>query len=89
LWTGAAAQRDALDRVRRLSAGIHEARRQAAEERSRDGGLWQELEASLWRLLRAETSCNFFWGEAWVARAHGDLDHAERHLARARSLLHG
>jgi hypothetical protein len=28
----------------------------------------------LWHLLRAETSCNFYWGEDWVDRAHSDLD---------------
>ena len=28
------------------------------------------------RILRAETSCNFFWGEAWVPRCHADLDEA-------------
>jgi len=27
-----------------------------------------------WRLLRAQTSCNFFWGEAWLPRCHADLD---------------
>ena len=25
------------------------------------------LEQARWRVLRAETSCNFYWGEAWVA----------------------
>jgi hypothetical protein len=34
--------------------------------------------AARWRLLRAQTSCNFYWGEAWVARCHADLDDAER-----------
>ena len=34
-------------------------------------------------VLRAETSCNFFWGEAWVQRCHDDLDQATRHLEQA------
>lgn len=87
-WTGSAAQRGALDRARRLSADVHEARRWTAASGAREAEFRQELEASLWRVLRAETSCNFFWGEAWVERAHGDLDQAETHLARARALLH-
>jgi hypothetical protein len=27
-------------------------------------------------VLRAETSCNFFWGGDWVERTHRDLDAA-------------
>jgi hypothetical protein len=27
-------------------------------------------------VLRAETSCNFFWGDAWLQRCHDDLDQA-------------
>ena len=38
------------------------------------------LEEAHWRLLRAETSCNFYWGEDWVARCHADLDDVEAHL---------
>ena len=37
------------------------------------------------RLLRAETSCNFYWGETWVSRANRDLDEAESTLARFRA----
>lgn len=64
-WTGSAAQRDALARVEETSRAVHEARRRLGEH---------ALESALWLLLRAETSCNFFWGEAWVARAHRDMD---------------
>ena len=35
------------------------------------------VEQARWRVLRAETSCNFYWGEAWVERCHRDLDDAE------------
>ncbi|GIE94530.1 hypothetical protein [Paractinoplanes rishiriensis] len=61
-WTGSQAQRDALDRVGRVSALVHAAPR----------------EDSLWPLLRAQTSCHLYWGEAWVPRCHEDLDRAER-----------
>jgi hypothetical protein len=33
--------------------------------------------------LRSETSCNFFWGDAWVMRCHADLDQACECLERA------
>jgi hypothetical protein len=32
-------------------------------------------------VLRAETSCNFYWGEAWLDRCHADLDAAVGLLA--------
>jgi hypothetical protein len=38
-------------------------------------------------LLRAETSCNFYWGDAWIHRTHNDLDGVAYHLARAREML--
>jgi hypothetical protein len=34
-------------------------------------------------VLRAQTSCNFYWGEAWVPRCHDDLDQAAGHLDQA------
>ncbi len=69
-WTGSAAQQEALARVARVSAAVHEAAT----------GLDGPVEDARWRLLRAETSCNFYWGEAWVPRCHADLDDAERLL---------
>ncbi|MBK5929169.1 glycoside hydrolase family 57 [Halochromatium salexigens] len=42
--------------------------------------LRQWLEDAQWHLLRAETSCNIFWGEAWCYRAAADLDVAEQLL---------
>ena len=72
-WTGAAAQQEALARVARVSAALHE---KAA------GSGDALLEAARWRLLRAETSCNLYWGEAWVPRCHADLDAADLLLTR-------
>jgi hypothetical protein len=64
-WTGSTAQREALERVARLSAAL----------RADDGHAGEE---TLWPLLRAQTSCHFYWGEAWLPRTHADLDLAER-----------
>ncbi len=36
------------------------------------------LDRAYWHILRAETSCNFFWGSNWVHRAFDDLEQAER-----------
>jgi hypothetical protein len=69
-WTGSAAQQEAVARMARVSAALHE----------RPGRSDERLDAARWRLLRAETSCNLYWGEAWVPRCHADLDEAERLL---------
>ena len=84
-WTGSQDQKDGWARMAAISAELHAARAKA--EGSDDQALLHELSEALWRLLRAETSCNFFWGEDWVPRAHADLDEAERHTETARSLL--
>jgi hypothetical protein len=72
-WTGSPAQRAALAAAAEVSAQVHAARGAVGNP--------QELEPALWRVLRAETSCNFYWGEAWVERCHADLDEARRELA--------
>jgi len=74
-WTGSGVQKDARSRVSALSKQIHDAKWQAGLEASIDKQ--RILEEAMWRLLRAETSCNFFWGDAWIARCHADLDEAE------------
>jgi len=38
-------------------------------------------------VLRAETSCNFFWGDAWLQRCHDDLDSAAHFLGQVGSRL--
>jgi 4-alpha-glucanotransferase len=73
-WTGSDAQQDAVARIARVSAAIHE------RSEGSDDATAARLDAARWRLLRAETSCNLYWGEAWVARCHADLDDAERLL---------
>lgn len=69
-WTGSERQREALSRLAALSVALDRARR----ERN------LPLEESTWRVLRAETSCNFFWGDAWVDKALADLDAAAKAL---------
>jgi len=71
-WTGSQAQRDALHRVAETSRAFHRAKQAAAT--SGNPERQRRLQEAHWRLLRAQTSCNFFWGEAWVPRCHRDLD---------------
>ncbi len=88
-WTGSQAQKDALARISLTSSAVHETRERAANRIASDGELGHQLEQALWHLLRAETSCNIFWGEAWVPRAHTDLDVCWDELNRARAHMGG
>jgi alpha-amylase/alpha-mannosidase (GH57 family) len=80
-WTGSVAQKSALAELQELSDVIHTELRACRTKRS-NASIPQELEAALWRLLRAETSCNFYWGEEWVGRARADLEESRLALHR-------
>lgn len=77
-WQGSSRQRDALQRVHMVSQTVRRMRQNFANSPHHD--TQSTLDAALRHLLRAETSCNFYWGEAWVDRCHADLDSALRLL---------
>jgi 4-alpha-glucanotransferase len=72
-WTGSQRQKDALQRVRQTSEALHAVREELGEALDDPRRAYQ-MEEAYWHLLRAETSCNFYWGEDWVDRCHADLD---------------
>jgi len=86
-WTGSTAQKEALSRVRLTSDRIHRTRWQVGERHLDDPSIHHALESAMWRCLRAQTSCNFYWGEAWVGRCHADLDEAWKHLHAAEAAI--
>jgi alpha-amylase/alpha-mannosidase (GH57 family) len=86
-WTGSLAQQQTLARVEQVSQAVHAIRRNAIAVGAGNPDLYHEIDDALSIVLRAETSCNFFWGEAWVQRCHDDLDQATRHLQQAEGLL--
>jgi hypothetical protein len=88
-WTGSQAQKDALARVAEVSKAVHDTRWHAGQLPDRDMELDRLLEEAMWHLLRAETSCHCYWGEAWVDRVHRDLDISLTCLEQARSRLSG
>ena len=71
-WTGSQMQKNALQRLADTSKAFHSQESSQTSEASSERH--KQLAEAHWRLLRAETSCNFFWGEAWVPRCHSDLD---------------
>ena len=83
-WTGSLAQRDAIARIADVSREVHAARWKAGEDQVAEPAIADALEDATWHLLRAETSCNLYWGETWVPRCHADLDRSCEALERAR-----
>jgi len=88
-WTGSQAQKDALERVGEISGLVNGTKAKAIEAEKHSPELWHALAEAQWHLLRAETSCNFYWGEDWVHRCHADLDVASRALQRIEQLEKG
>jgi alpha-amylase/alpha-mannosidase (GH57 family) len=87
-WTGSDAQKQALVAVQAQSLAIQtEGARAQEKDLADDPGLIHDLEEATWHLLRAETSCNFYWGEAWVHRADADLAESQRALERVTARL--
>ena len=84
-WTGSAAQCEALARVAETSRAFHALRHKIRVSGWDDSRVRHGLAEAHWRLLRAETSCHFFWGEAWVPRCHQDLHAVWAALAEIKS----
>ena len=82
-WTGSQAQKDALARIKDFSQALQGTLLKARRYHVDSPLVVEQLNQARWRLLRAETSCNLFWGEAWVRQIHSDLDEAQKHLEQA------
>ena len=84
-WTGSDIQKQSLADVGAQSLAIQRLRGLADDKGlADDPQVAQDLEEATWHLLRAETSCNFYWGEAWVQRADSDLAQSRNALDRVR-----
>lgn len=86
-WQGSQIQRDAMARVHDLSRQFHELADTGAKTSEPNPELNRVLNEAHWHLLRSETSCNFYWGEEWISRAHKDLDDVAWYLGEAKALL--
>ncbi|NJN47122.1 MAG: glycoside hydrolase family 57, partial [Candidatus Competibacteraceae bacterium] len=80
--------RDTSRRIHEVSREFHRIADSAATlPEPPTGELTRLIDQAHWHLLRAETSCNIYWGEAWVYKAHQDLDAVDWHLGEAKALL--
>jgi 4-alpha-glucanotransferase len=80
-WTGSERQRHALTDMAHVSHLVHDARWFAGERGIIEGPYIEGINTALNALLRAETSCNLYWGESWVPRAEADLTASRAALA--------
>ncbi|MBK1719843.1 glycoside hydrolase family 57 [Thiocystis violacea] len=82
-WLGSERQRQTVGDCARVSRAVHEARWFAGERGLTEGPHAEAIAEALDQLLLAETSCNIYWGEAWVPRAEAGLEAAVQALGRA------
>lgn len=79
-WTGSLLQKRGIEELRRISEQYH-SRRSEVTKQNGDAAQHHVLDRAYWHILRAETSCNFYWGSKWVHRAFDDLEEAEKIIA--------
>lgn len=77
-WTGSNVQKNALDDLSKVSKRFHNICNRLSDDHKKNYS--EILSDAQWHLLRAETSCNFFWGEAWVYKCTNDLVHTKKQL---------
>jgi len=89
-WTGGLLQRKGFDEIRNASAYYHKTKK-LFDERSQAVNSAEEIRQIIIdaydAILTAETSCNFFWGGAWVHKSFENLEHAYRLLDVANEKL--
>ena len=74
-WQGSETQKRGLEEIWGVSKRFHEL--------EKSGKLSEEMRNTIEELiLRAETSCNFFWGDAWVHRVYEDTKEAKRLMSK-------
>jgi 4-alpha-glucanotransferase len=86
-WTGSQAQKDLLTRIHLTSQELEKTTLLLDKTDGSKTEMQHHIEEARWHLLRSETSCNIFWGEAWVPRAHDDLETCWSSLNHVKSHL--
>ncbi len=79
-WTGSQVQKEALTRLEQASAMFHD--RANSIRDSLVGDEVHLLAEAHFYMLKAQTSCHFFWGESWVHYCHEDIDRMEALLSK-------
>ncbi len=89
-WTGSLLQRSGFEEIKKASAYYRQMKK-AFDEHWQEADNPEEIRQSIYdaydAILTAETSCNFYWGSAWVHKSYDKLEEAYRYLDRAKDLL--
>lgn len=89
-WTGSLLQKKGWDEIRNASRYYRTIQAEFEERKSgaKDPAQVRQLIIESYDcILRAETSCNFYWGSDWVHKSFDDLEKAYRLLDVAREML--
>lgn len=89
-WTGSLLQKKGWDEIRNASRYYREVQQAlgAAGNAAADAPETRQLITQAYdHILRAETSCNFYWGNAWVHKSFDDLERAYHLLDTARDTI--
>ena len=88
-WDGSETQKKAVKEVWEISTHYHQLMEQSTQEGKRHSTTAGPLlkQAEDW-ILQAETSCYFFWGDAWIPKVYKTITQARRYLTEAERLLH-
>ena len=91
-WTGSLLQKKGLDEIKSAGAYYQKVKR-AYDRHAREANNPDEIRNLIFKaydfILEAETSCNFFWGSAWVHKSFDKLEQAYKLLDCARHKLTG
>jgi alpha-amylase/alpha-mannosidase (GH57 family) len=89
-WTGSLLQKKGWDEVRNASAYYQKVKKAFEKKRNvldNPEGIRDLIIKAYDHLLKAETSCNFFWGSRWVHRSFDDLEQTYYLLDTAMALI--
>lgn len=88
-WEGSEHQKKAMKEVWEISKQYHQLKAQNTQVRKAQSAQAESLlkQAEDW-LLCAETSCYFFWGDAWLPKVYDNTKQARHFLKEAEHLMH-
>jgi len=88
-WEGSETQKRAMREVWEISTHYHQLMEESTRKREGNPLKAKHLlkQADEW-ILRAETSCYFFWGDAWIPKVYTNITQARHYLSEAERLLH-
>lgn len=81
-WDGSSSQKRAVEGIWELSRAYH--RLEQGYSNSQDERIEQKLDKARHHLLRAETSCYLYWGDAWIPKLYEETAMVHRLLDEIR-----